>query len=112
MTEALFDLPGLPEAAQAPTGRRWGGNDSRKARAIVRAMLPAPCTRCGEPVTEDMEWHADHVQEAAFGGEDRASNYGPAHARCNTSAGGRIGAAMTNGPRAVQHVRERTVKWW
>lgn len=104
----------VPERPEKPKGRRWGGNDSRAARSIVRGMLPSPCTRCGRTVTEDMEWHADHIQEHAFGGASNASNYGPAHAKCNTSAGGKIGARMTNGHKQEQNNshRERTVKWW
>lgn len=103
----------VPERPAKAKGRRWGGNDSRQARAIVRPMLPAQCTRCPGIVTEDMDWHADHIQEHALGGESNASNYGPAHAKCNTSAGGKLGARMTNGYKQenTSH-RERTVKWW
>lgn len=102
-----------PERPTRGGGRRWGGSDSRKAREYVATLLPAPCYRCGKPVTADMEWHADHVQEAAYGGADSNENYAPAHARCNTSAGGKLGAAITNGYRNENATtREVTVKWW
>ena len=109
---AFFDMA-EPAVRAKPPGRRWGGADSRAARAIVRPMLPAPCTKCGKPVTEDMDWHADHIHAAALGGANDASNYGPAHARCNEADGGKLGAMLTNGFKAenITH-RERTVKWW
>jgi hypothetical protein len=104
------DTPERPDGGKA---RRWGGNDSRKARAIVAMMLPAPCTRCGGTVTAEMEWHADHIQEAMHGGGSEAANLGPAHAKCNTSAGGKLGAKITNGYKQENQThRERTVKWW
>ena len=112
MQGELFHVD-VPERPQGGKARRWGGNDSRKARAIVAAMLPAQCTRCPNIVTADMDWHADHIQEHAFGGASNAGNYGPAHAKCNTSAGGKIGARITHGHKQEnQSHRERTVKWW
>jgi hypothetical protein len=104
-----------PERPSRGKVRRWGGNDSRRARDIVRPMLPAPCTRCGKIVTDEMEWHADHLQRAVEGGSDEATNFGPAHAKCNTSDGGKIGAAITNGfkqERDNRSHREVTTKWW
>ena len=112
MQGELFHVD-VPERPQGGKARRWGGNDSRKARAIVAPTLPAPCTRCGRIVTADMEWHADHILEDTFGGKADAGNLGPAHAKCNTSAGGKIGARMTNGHKQENNShRERTVKWW
>lgn len=110
--DTLFHVD-MPERPAKGPGRRWGGNDSRKARAIVRPMLPAPCTRCGGVVTEDMDWHADHILQDALGGASEASNYGPAHAHCNESDGGKLGAMITNGHKQEnQSHRERTTKWW
>lgn len=113
MEDMLFDIPGLQKEPEKPKGRRWGGNDSAKARAIVAPTLPRPCTRCGETVTADMKWHADHILEDVFGGTSTPDNLGPAHKHCNESAGGKIGAAMTNGFKQAQDQRrEVTVKWW
>ena len=113
MTEALFDMEPVQRSPAAPK-KRWGGHASTKARARVRAMLPAPCSRCGGLVTDEMDWHADHIQERAQGGADSPDNYAPAHAHCNTSAGGRIGAAITNGTRVTPApiTRERRPRWW
>ena len=110
---AMFDMQPIQLPEPRP-GKKWGGRRSTNARAIVTRMLPGPCTRCGGLVTPEMDWHADHLQERGLGGADVASNYGPAHAKCNTSAGGKIGAAITNGSRVsvADHVREKTLKWW
>jgi hypothetical protein len=109
----LFHVDVLPRSAAAPA-KRWGGARSAKARAVVKRMLPAACTRCGGLVTDEMEWHADHIQERSTGGQDSPDNYGPAHAHCNTSAGGRIGAAITNGTRVTPApiTREKRPRWW
>ena len=119
MSEALFDMEPLvkPARPKAGTGRRWGGNDSRKARAICRAMLPHPCRRCGGVITaEDPEasWHAGHIEDHATGGNDKdASNFAPEHAKCNMSAGGKLGARVTNSHKVEQDwSRERTLRWW
>lgn len=111
-TNTLFDMEPVQRSPAAPK-KKWGGNRSTKARAIVRRMLPAGCVRCGGLVTDEMEWHADHIQERDAGGGDSPSNLGPAHARCNESHGGRIGAAITNGVRVQPGVtRERRPRWW
>jgi hypothetical protein len=114
----LFDMEPLERPAKPErTGKhKWGGRASHNARKIVRAMLPAGCYRCGGIITlEDPEssWHAGHIEDRGQGGEDKASNYAPEHAHCNTSAGGKLGAAITNGAKvAVDWTRERTLKWW
>ena len=112
MTEALFDMEPVQRSPAAPK-KRWGGHASTKARAHVRRMLPGPCNRCGGLVTDEMDWHADHVMERGQGGTDSPDNYRPAHAHCNTSAGGKIGAAITNGVQVRPEVtRERRPRWW
>ena len=116
----LFHMEAAERAPRAgSTKPKWGGSASVKARAIVRRMLPAPCWRCGGLITrEDPEsaWHAGHVNDRGAGGEDSASNYMPEHAGCNTSAGGKVGAAITNAKRAHTKAptiaRERTPQWW
>ena len=120
MTEdgALFDVPARYRVApksDAP-GKRWGGRASTNARKLVAAMLPAPCHRCGELITAEdppASWHAGHIEDRAQGGADASSNYAPEHAACNMSAGGKLGAAMTNSRRAKPAVdRERVPQWW
>ena len=110
--DTLFDMEPVHRSPAAPA-KRWGGRASTNARAQVRRMLPAPCTRCGDLVTNEMEWHADHIQERTYGGEDNPNNFGPAHAHCNTNAGGKIGAATTNETKVAPAItRERRPRWW
>lgn len=62
-------------------------------------------------VTPSDRWHVGHVKALAQGGS--IGEYGPAHAKCNTSAGGKLGAAITNAKRgAVTKGRpSRLAKW-
>ncbi|MFD6178098.1 MULTISPECIES: AAA family ATPase [unclassified Isoptericola] len=62
---------------------RYGGAHQAARRAWA-ARLPRPCTVCGRPVLPGSNWHLDHT-------DDGAGYLGPAHARCNTSKGGRKG---------------------
>ena len=125
MSEALFDMeplarPTRPTRPQAEGGRKWGGNDSRKARAHCRQLLqqgPVPCQRCNREITSadpESSWHAGHLEDHATGGSDTdTANFYPEHVKCNTSAGGKLGAAITNGHKLEQDwSRERTLRWW
>lgn len=116
----FFGLP-KPDPRQQAEGRAaWGGAKSRNARAIVRAQLPACCWRCGKLISPDdpeSSWHAGHVTDRAAGGEDSSGNYAPECSACNLSAGGKVGAAITNANRAHQRQqpfipRERAPQWW
>lgn len=83
------------------TGKKWGGAQVRKARAMWRPRLPLPCCRCTLPVVPDPSkpgegWQVDHWPiPFELGGTETW----PAHARCNTSAGGKRGAQITNAKR-------------
>ncbi|MGN8245284.1 HNH endonuclease [Cellulomonas soli] len=89
----------------------WGGRKVTNARAYWRARLPLPCRRCGRPVYADSRWHVGHVQDRVLGGGDSVSNQWPEHERCNTSAGGKLGAAITNARRApVPDGRDRGLR--
>ena len=80
---------------------------TRAARPLITAMLPLPCVDCGRPVTPEQTWHVGHIVAASHGGTMTMDNVGPSHARCNTKAGGRIGAAMTTRTRrATRDIRE------
>lgn len=60
------------------------GASHQAARRAWAARLPLPCTVCRRPVLPGSTWHLDHT-------DDGAGYLGPAHARCNTSKGGRKG---------------------
>jgi len=110
-----IELPTRPEAA-GPARKKWGGRASINARKICRAMLPAGCWRCGRMITPDMPdsaWHAGHLEDRGQGGSDSSSNYAPECSGCNTSAGGKLGAAITNGTKvSVAYTKEVLKKWW
>lgn len=81
--------------------QRWSTHAPR-LRAQIAVLVEqgrARCIECGRPVTPDQKWHAGHVTAAAAGGEPTSGNVGPVHASCNLRAGGRAGAAVTNGRR-------------
>lgn len=74
----------------------WAGRKVQRARAYWQARLPVPCRRCRRPVMPDQKWHVGHVIDRWAGGPDDISNTWPEHAGCNLSAGGKVGAAITN----------------
>lgn len=80
---------------------KWSGAVVRNARAYWLPKLPVPCSRCKRPVIHDERkraggWHVGHVIDRWMGGPDDISNTWPEHDHCNMSAGGKVGAAMTN----------------
>lgn len=112
----LFDMDHEPRPdREGPARTKWAGNLSTKARAIVGAMLPAPCWRgCGTMLTkEDDNWTAGHIEDRVDGGTNDPSNLAPECKRCNFSQGGKRGAAITNGRRieAVDIQRVRRITW-
>lgn len=81
----------------------------RYAKPILAAQLPAPCVnRCGKPVLPGQRWHVGHLP-----GHDHALTHerptlqtvGPAHARCNTSAGAKLGNQL-RAKRVARDVRQ------
>lgn len=116
---SLFEIPEAEARESRVVAAKWGGRASTKARARCRAMLPWACRKCGGeilPTDPESSWHAGHREgnEHRDGGNEDGIE--PEHARCNTSAGGRVGAAITNSQRATAsktHIeRERTPQWW
>ena len=115
--DSLFEIPESEARESRIVRAKWGGRKSTEARAKCRLMLPHACRKCGGMITaEDPEssWHAGHREDRVAGGTEDGIE--PEHARCNTSAGGKIGAAMTNAQRTTKqaaHItRERTPQWW
>ncbi len=87
----------------------WSGRRVTSARAYWRPRLPLPCRRCGRPVRHDTTkryggWHVGHIVDRAMGGSDSTTNQWPEHDGCNMSAGGKIGAAITNARRAQPRI--------
>lgn len=77
----------------------WSGAQSRRARAQHAAAVrsgAAVCCRCGRLIQPGQAWHADHWPIPI---EHGGTETHPAHARCNTSAGGKRGAQITNARR-------------
>ena len=112
--QGLFDLPPEQRREKRSSTAKWGGRASTNARAKCRAMLPHPCRKCGGLITkEDPEssWHAGHETDRAAGGTHHGIE--PEHARCNTSAGGKVGAAITNSKWAKPTMeRVQVAQWW
>lgn len=80
----------------------WNGSASRRARAQhapAVASGQALCCRCGRPIMPGSRWHADHWPVSREAGGTATA---PAHERCNTRAGGRRGAQITNSRRRTR----------
>ena len=75
-----------------PTQRGYG-TEHRRLRAQWKARIDAglqpACTRCPNPILPGQPFELDHS-------DDRTTWLGPAHQHCNSSTGGRKGAAVTN----------------
>lgn len=85
----------------------WAGDVVRNARARVAAQgWPQPCTKCGCLIDGEVEpWQADHfeidrVTARDYGIPIADLPVGPAHPRCNTSAGGKVAAKRRRARRA------------
>jgi hypothetical protein len=117
MTEQgeLFAMAAEPRTDRGePSRSKWGGSVATAARKLLAATLPAPCWRCGVMLTKDSKWTVGHLEDRTDGGSDNPANLAPECSRCNYSAGGKRGAAITNGRKveAVDLTRFRRVKWW
>ena len=91
---------------RSTTDRGYGG-DHEAERERWRATVEAGQAKCSaitclEPsraIPPDAEWDLDH-------NDARTGYRGPAHARCNRSAGGRTAAARIN------QMRGMTIRQW
>lgn len=78
------------------------GRPHREERARWQPVVEqgeAVCSRCHTAIVPGSDWDLDHT-------DDRAGYLGPAHARCNRSAG------ATRGNHARAAVRGMTVRAW
>ena len=85
---------------------------TRVMRPRIKATLPAPCVDCGHPVDPEGAWQIGHIVSVAQGKQmgwttqqiNDPTNLGPSHSNksgpqgrsCNQSAGGRLGAQVSN----------------
>lgn len=72
----------------------WNSSRGIKAREAWKLRLPVPCSRCGRDVEPDQEWDLDHLKSRSERPDltwDQTNQW-PAHASCNRSHGGRLGA--------------------
>lgn len=87
---------------------KWA-NLSPRLRERIAPTLPRPCLHCGKPVLPGQRWDVAHVRDLARGGG--VGHVGPAHAQCNRSAGGKLGAAIRNRPTASRNGSTREANW-
>lgn len=100
--------------------KQWSGRKVTSARAYWAPRLPLPCWRpgCGKMLTRYSKWTVGHIIDRHFGGSvTDPSNQWPECLKCNTSAGGRLGAAITNAKRPVVAARlaserDRGIRGW
>jgi hypothetical protein len=92
----------MPSTNKASATARGYGYTHQKLRAQWEPKVATgnlTCPRCTKPILPGQPWQLGHT-------DDRTGYNGPEHARCNLSAGGRAGAAVTNGQRAaLRHSR-------
>lgn len=78
----------------------YNGTQQRSARARLQPLVEsggAVCPRCGQPILPGEAWDAGHRVDLVDDLRSRAEH--AEHRRCNRSAGGRRGAAITNARR-------------
>ena len=100
-------------AKLSTTKRGYGAHHQalrEKWRPVVEAGL-VRCARCGKVIPSGAKWELGHVD-----GSGKKLYSGPEHFRCNRSAGGKLGAAITNSrrsggqPPATERIWSRV--WW
>ena len=81
------------------SNKKWAGRVVTNARKYWEPYVRAgiKCSKCGKPILPGQSWHVDHLIPRDSGGMSLGlANTWPAHAGCNTSAGGKRGAQITN----------------
>jgi hypothetical protein len=74
------------ESERGTSTARGYGSLHQRTRARLNLEVQSGtvnCSRCGLVIAPNTPWHLDHSDE------DRGTYLGPAHALCNTAAGGR-----------------------
>lgn len=98
--------------------KAWTSADAKKWRQRIAATLPAPCVDCGRDVYPEHRWQVGHIEPLSsfeaegYAGSKTASNLGPSHTACNQRAGGRMGAAKTNGAKRAKTREDRGLPEW
>src|SRR4051794_38428244 len=69
---------------------KYGAEHRRARRAWLPYAWGKPCARCGRPMLASQRLHLDHA-------DDGLSYIGFSHAKCNTSAGARLGNLRKRG---------------
>ena len=72
----------------------------------------AVCHECGKPIVPGQAWDTGHRTPASQGGQASSINTGAVHRTCNRSAGGRMGAAVTNQARRRTRDRSNDIREW
>jgi 5-methylcytosine-specific restriction endonuclease McrA len=68
---------------------RWGGTESKRLIALVKQEKGYLCHLCLKEILSDDDYHADHIQPRAKGGDNSLENLAPSHKACNLSRGDR-----------------------
>ncbi len=82
-------------------GRSYAYKTNRALLKTRTRQTETPCAICGLPFRWDVHWYhpmaftSGHIIAIINGGTDDIDNLRPEHHSCNTSAGGRLGAARS-----------------
>ncbi|MGW1559073.1 HNH endonuclease [Streptomyces sp. NPDC002144] len=85
-----------PRKTTTQQGLGWEHQQAR-AKALKDLRDGDPCPFCYGPMFREQKLDYDHVIPRSQGGTDGPRRL--SHASCNRRAGGRLGAALTNGSR-------------
>lgn len=73
--------------------RKWGGREAVRLTKLTLSEYGTTCHICGN----DGANSADHLVPRSLGGSDAIENLRPAHTRCNSARGNRIGRRARSG---------------
>lgn len=68
----------------------WSGRKVMQYRAYWAALLPLPCARCGQTISEGEPFDVDHLVPLSQGGELASDNQSISHVSCNRRHGARL----------------------
>lgn len=93
---------------QPSTTAKGYGYHHQRERKRWQAVIDANgtwCRRCGGQIYPGMAWDLDHAP-------GKEGYRGPSHRKCNRRAGGRVGAALTNGKRWAEKRKNGVSRQW